>query len=92
MEIKLEDLKVLFSEEQLQTRIKELAGFFPDLANHLLNIEIKTGRNKHVSLVKRGGKGGRRGRGRGKTKGEKRSVFDDMYECFLTKRLNINDN
>lgn len=55
-------------------------------------LEIKTGRNKHVSLVKRGGKGGRRGRARGKTKGEKRSVFDDMYECFLTKRLNINDN
>ncbi|MBP3925090.1 hypoxanthine phosphoribosyltransferase [bacterium] len=26
MEIKLEDLKVLFSEEQIQTRIKELAG------------------------------------------------------------------
>lgn len=26
MEIKIEDLKVLFSEEQLQTRIKELAA------------------------------------------------------------------
>ena len=39
MEIKIEELKVLFSEEQLQTRIKELAEFFPDLADHLLNIE-----------------------------------------------------
>lgn len=33
MEIKLEDLKVLFSEEQLQTRIKELADEMNEFYN-----------------------------------------------------------
>lgn len=33
MEIKIEDLKILFSEEQLQTRIKELAGQLNKLYN-----------------------------------------------------------
>ena len=41
-------------------------------------LEVRSGRNKHVSLVHRRGRGrgrGRRGRDRGH---EKRSVFDDM--------------
>lgn len=56
-------------------------------------IELVSGRNKHVKLVHRRGRGrgrGRRGGNRGRGRGGKRSVFDDMYSCFQHTR-NIND-
>lgn len=55
------------------------------LCDELLSgmIEIVSGRNRHISLVHRRGRGKGRGRGRGRGKGNKRgtgkrSVFDDM--------------
>lgn len=62
------------------------------MCDELLNnmLELISGRNKHVSLIRHRGRGRGRGR-RGRGKGEKRSVFDDMYSCLLTKSTQIND-
>ena len=83
-------LKIQFNrnETPLKDGATEYSGCI--MCDELLKgmLEIRSGRNKHVSMVRHRGRGrgrGRRGRGRGRGAGEKRSVFDYMFRVCAMK-------
>lgn len=89
-------LKIQFNKNEtpLKDGATEYSGCI--MCDELLKgmLEIRSGRNKHVSLVRHRGRGrgrGRRGRGRGRGAGEKRSVFDYMFCVCVINHVGVND-